>query len=99
MGLTDEEYANLQIVEIETDKPGFSSATGTIWLAVLTLVVFILMAVSFRRWRFDYCRGGLRNDMLHESKGLANDAYAASEPSNSRSASVIDLDLHQQNIT
>jgi len=39
-----------------------TSATMTVWMAALTLVLFIMMAVSFRRWRLDYCRRDIRGD-------------------------------------
>lgn len=32
-----------------------TSASTTVWLVALTIIVFAVMVVSFRRWRVDYC--------------------------------------------
>ena len=31
------------------------STISTVWMAALTLVVFIMIAINFKRWRLDYC--------------------------------------------
>lgn len=53
------------------------SAGSTTWLAILTLVLFVVMALNFRRWRGDYCgRQRSLEDSDSDTKSTMSDAYS-----------------------
>ena len=43
------------VVVSEDQNRGLTSAQSTVWLAILTMLFFVVMAVSFKRWRVDLC--------------------------------------------